>query len=148
MLMGSNTIQILTPQADTPYLDDKNGAFGFSLARQLADLVENALNPSCSANVMTLLCRSWFKECVQVEDTSTAAQIWLPSMMCRSECDRHLDAWNKCLASLDEDPDAKKNFETQMMEVVCACVLLRSSLEFSFFPHYRARFLFSVRDFR
>jgi hypothetical protein len=35
--------------------------------------------------------------------------------MCRSECERHHEVWDRCLAELSEDPDAKANFDEQML---------------------------------
>jgi hypothetical protein len=99
-------------------LDNAASFLGFSLVSQLTDILNNALNPICASNAISLACHTAFKECKAVEDASTGTQLWLPSLLCRSECDRHLEAWNTCLDNLENDPDAKRSFDTQMLAMV------------------------------
>jgi hypothetical protein len=106
--------------ADTPHLDKTNGQFGFSLVTQMADIVKNAMRPSCASNVMAIVCRSWFKECVQVVDASDAArgEIKLPALLCQSECQPHLDTWNSCVSEIETDAAALANFEEVILGVL------------------------------
>jgi hypothetical protein len=108
----------LPHKGDTPDLDDADGTHGFSIVSQVTDILNNALNPTCASNAISLLCHTFFKECKAVEDATTGTQLWLPSLLCRSECDRHLEAWNTCLGDLGKDPDAKRSFDTQMLAMV------------------------------
>jgi hypothetical protein len=92
--------------------------FSFSIVGQLADIIESAMNPTCASNVMSLVCHSWFRECKQVDGGATGDQRWLPSLICRSECEKHQKIWATCLEDLDKNPAAKNNFETQMLSAV------------------------------
>jgi hypothetical protein len=88
------------------------------LIKQVADVLESAMNPTCASNVLSLICHSFFKECQQVEDSSTGEAIFLPALLCRSECERHWKIWNSCLAALKTDTDAKRHFDFQMQFMV------------------------------
>ena len=87
---------------------------------QLTDILKNALNPTCSSNAISLACRAAFKECMAVGDAATGSKLWLPSLLCRSECDRHLEVWNTCLGDLEKDAEAKRSFDDQMLALVPA----------------------------
>jgi hypothetical protein len=104
-------------KADNPDIGSI-GPLGFSPLGKLADIIESAMNPTCASNVMSLVCHSWFKECKQVDGRSTGNKKWLPSLLCRSECEKHQQVWGTCLEDLDKDPAAKSAFEKQMMSAV------------------------------
>ncbi len=111
-------------QAATPFLDDP--AFGgFSIVTQLANIIKNAMNPTCASNVISLLCNSVFKECVHVHDESSLGELWLPSLLCRGACNKHREIWTQCVTDLESDPTAKSNFDIQMLLLVrhMACLL-------------------------
>jgi len=112
--------------AETPWMDSPIPELGFSVIGQLADIVANAMNPTCAANVMSLFCRTLFRECGQVEDRATGNRVYYPSLLCRSECERHRETWNVCLEDLEENPDAKRNFDNQMIEMVNGAALVSS----------------------
>jgi hypothetical protein len=103
-------------QAETPWFDDP--ATGFSAVTQLAGILENAMNPTCASNVISLLCNTFFKECVRVQDASSRWGLWLPSLLCRGACNKHKEIWAQCLRDLELDPAAKSNFDAQMMSLV------------------------------
>jgi hypothetical protein len=103
-------------QADTPGFDDST--LGFSIVTQMANTIKNALNPTCASNVISLLCNSVFKECVRVQDKTSRGELWLPSLLCRGACNKHLEIWTQCLIDLELDPAAKNNFDTQMISLV------------------------------
>jgi hypothetical protein len=105
-------------KADTFNVDDVNGPFGFSLIGQAADFFRTAMNSECASNVISMICHSIFKECGQVETDAQQKQVWLPSLLCRSECDRHLEKWNTCLDNLETDPKAKASFDDAMLSLV------------------------------
>jgi hypothetical protein len=111
--LDNNTYYYL---ADTPFIDNVNGPFGFSLLTQMANAVKSGLNPTCTSNIMSLVCRTWFRECKQVQDQSSSSsdQIRLPSLMCHHECERHFEMWNKCLLDLKLDSAAEATFKAQM----------------------------------
>jgi hypothetical protein len=119
-------------KVDTPDLDSTASDLGLSQVSQFASLLENVLNPTCTSNAMSLMCQTTFKACKAVEDAATGTQRWLPSLLCRSECDKHLEVWDKCLGDLEKEPDAKRAFDTQMLAVVSNAVL-RSYLSCSLF---------------
>jgi hypothetical protein len=85
---------------------------------EIASFMQNALNPACAANVMSVICSFAYRQCKQVEDRPAENPVWLPSLLCRSDCERHLETWHSCLDNLEHDPDAKRNFETQMAQAV------------------------------
>ena len=111
---------------DTPNVDDVDGVYRFSMVSQYADLINSAMNPTCASNVLSLMCHTIFKECKSVDDATTGTQMWLPSLLCRSECDRHLEAWNTCLDDLEKEPDAKRSFDAQMLALVPTCLVIPS----------------------
>ena len=102
---------------DSEWMDDDREG-GVSVFGEMATIIESAMNPTCASNVMSLLCRTAFRECKQVQDEAGSSLIWMPSLMCRSECERHFETWNSCLNALEKDPDAKQHFDTQMAAVV------------------------------
>jgi hypothetical protein len=102
-------------------MDNAAGPFGFSQISQLTDILNNALNPTCASNAISLICHAAFKECKAVEDAVTGSQLWLPSLLCRSGCEKHLETWNTCLHDLEKDPDAKRSFDAQMLALVLFC---------------------------
>ena len=59
-----------------------------------------------------------------VDDPDPSKQVWVPSLLCRSECDRHLTEWDKCVENVAADPDVKETFDTQMAALVGLCRLL------------------------
>jgi hypothetical protein len=78
------------------------------------------MNPKCSANVVSMVCHSFFKECKQVErrQNQVVSQVWLPSLLCRSECDQHFALWNACLKNIEGDAKAKGAFDGAMQSLV------------------------------
>ena len=98
---------------DTPWYDDPNHIYGFSLLGQLANIVENVMNPHCASNVISLFCHAAFKECRQVDGKG-----WVPSLLCRSECESHQEVWRECLSALGTDAETKGNFDDAMLELV------------------------------
>ncbi len=84
----------------------------------LAEIVYSAMNPTCASNVVSLICESVFRECVPVNDKLHGGTRWLPSLLCRSECDKHWETWNKCVADLNADPEGQTYFNTQMQSLV------------------------------
>jgi hypothetical protein len=85
---------------------------GFSVIGQVASIIENAMNPTCASNVVSLFCRTAFRECKQARD------FWFPSLLCRSECEKHWEIWKSCLDVIAADADAFRNFEAQMVKVI------------------------------
>jgi hypothetical protein len=104
-------------QAGTPWLDDPL-AVGFSVVTQGANIIKNAMNPTCASNVISLLCNSVFKECARVQDESSRGELWLPSLLCRGACNKHWEIWTQCLIDLELDTAAKSNFDAQMLSLV------------------------------
>jgi hypothetical protein len=90
------------------------------------------MNQRCASNVISLLCLAAFKECKEVEDPATNAPLWLPSLMCRSECEARKKVWDECVGALEFDAVAKSKFDAAMLALV-------SAMEFS------TRAIFNVR---
>ncbi len=84
----------------------------------LAEVFYSAMNPTCASNVVSLVCHATFKECVPVNDKLNGGTRWLPSLLCRSECNKHWETWNKCIAGLNADPEGQNYFQTQMQSLV------------------------------
>jgi hypothetical protein len=104
---------------DTPDIDDTESNNGVSNFAQFTDIVEIAMNPKCAANVVSLMCHTTFKECTEIVDESKpTGSLWVPSLLCRSECERHLAIWDQCLQNVGADPEAKETFDTQMLALV------------------------------
>jgi hypothetical protein len=119
-------------QVDTSWLDDEASPAGVSMIMTGAEIIYSAMNPTCASNVVSLICHAVFKECVPVIDKLHGGTRWLPSLLCRSECDKHWDTWNKCVTDLVADPEGRTNFNTQMQSLVshkttvfvyCFCML-------------------------
>ena len=100
-------------------LDDSQSNEGYSQMSQFTELVKLAMNPTCAANVVAMMCHAAFKECTEVVDASHPTGLrWVPSLLCRSECERHHALWERCVDDLRTDPDAKETFDTQMLALV------------------------------
>ncbi len=85
----------------------------------VAEIFYSAMNPTCASNVVSLVCHTVFRECVAVNDKLRGGETrWLPSLLCRSECDKHWETWNKCVADLNADPEEQTLFNTQMQSLV------------------------------
>jgi hypothetical protein len=84
----------------------------------IAETVYSAMNPTCASNVVSLMCHTFFRECAPVNDKLNGGIRWLPSLLCRSECDKHWETWNKCVADLNADPEGKNYFKTQVQSLV------------------------------
>jgi hypothetical protein len=54
----------------------------------------------CLNNFKGLLCSSFFKECRPVQDANTLETLYLPALMCRSECENRTAVWNECVADI------------------------------------------------
>ena len=81
---------------------------------------------------MSLLCLAAFKECKEVEHPATKEPLWVPSLMCRSECETHKQVWDECVAAVELDAVARSKFDAGMLALV-------SAMEFS------TRAIFNVR---
>jgi hypothetical protein len=100
-------------------LDDSRSSFGYSQMSQFTEIVELAMNPTCAANVAAMVCHTAFKECTEVVDANhPTGSRWVPSLLCRSECERHHALWEQCVGDLRTDADAKETFDTQMLALV------------------------------
>ena len=115
-------------QAETPWFDDP--VYGINIVKSLADIIKNAMNPTCASNVISLLCNSFFKECVRVQDESSRGEVWLPSLLCRGACNKHWEIWTQCLIDLELDPAAKNYFDTQMLSLVRPMMLSMVCIHF------------------
>jgi hypothetical protein len=104
-------------QVDTPWLDD-NKSRGVSFIKTVADIFYFAMNPSCASNVVSLLCHASFRECVPVKDELNGGTRFLPSLLCRSECEKHWETWNTCVADLNADSEKQEIFNTKMQSLV------------------------------
>ena len=89
-----------------------------SMIGTVAEIVYSAMSPTCASNVVSLFCHASFKECVPVNDKLNGGTRWLPSLLCRSECDKHMETWNKCVVDLNADPEGQTYFQTQMQSLV------------------------------
>jgi hypothetical protein len=90
---------------------------------QITKLIELAMNPKCAANVIAMMCHAAFKECTEVVDVShPTGSRWVPSLLCRSECERHHALWERCVDDLRADPDVKETFDAQMLALVSLTV--------------------------
>jgi hypothetical protein len=86
-----------------------------SIFTPFATVLRSTMSPACASNMVALNCHSNFKECVQVEDATAARnKMWLPSLLCRSECERHYEMWETCLAEIEADPTVKRAFDDQI----------------------------------
>jgi hypothetical protein len=87
---------------DTPPSDLEN------LFEPAFEILESVMVPDCVANVMNLMCNSWFKPCQEIEGD------WVPSLLCRSDCERHLQVWNECVANIGAVASLKNTFAHKM----------------------------------
>jgi hypothetical protein len=103
--------------ADVAWLDDIDGPPGFSIISQFANIFHAVMNDNCAVNVVAHICHGIFKECKEVEDVETGLSMYLPSLLCRDECDTRLAKWDSCVAQIGTDAPSKANFDTQMQEI-------------------------------
>jgi hypothetical protein len=99
--------------ADFPLLDKAP----FSVLRGLNDHLTQTLPAECVTNIQALLCNTWYRECKSLGN-GEGVQEFYPSLMCRSECERHLEIHDNCLAELRQDDDAFAAFELAMENLV------------------------------
>jgi hypothetical protein len=92
---------------------DNPSAPGGGFINNMARVFDNFFEPSCVSNVEAILCHAAFRECTEVED-----DLWLPSLMCRSECENKNLEWNACLKELESKQDEKKAFDDAIMALV------------------------------
>jgi hypothetical protein len=71
-------------------------------------------DPECASTVKKLLCNSAFRQCQQVKDPLTGENVWVPALLCRSECEQIHDIYSQCVADLDGDEEAISRYESQM----------------------------------
>jgi hypothetical protein len=102
--LSENTMYYMV---DTPPLDVQNGIFS-----PIAEIINNALNPTCAANVLNLLCNSFFRECKEAEEN-----VWVPSLTCRGDCAVIHDIWENCVEEINGDLVTKTSFNSQMVGV-------------------------------
>jgi len=107
---------------DTEWFDNPVH-LGFNPAAYILSIFKNVMNPSCSTNVERLMCHAIFKECKEVENG-----VFLPSLLCRSECDARKTMWDECISEIKKDPIAMGTFENQMDEVVQTIALGSASV--------------------
>jgi hypothetical protein len=81
---------------DTAWLDQHPLSF-IGLIR---DIVSISMDAKCAANVMEMICHSWFRECREVDEPLTGRRVKVPSLLCRSECENHLSIWNECVTNI------------------------------------------------
>jgi hypothetical protein len=75
---------------------------GDGLIHELESALSSVLSSSCTSNLMSWICSSFFRECKEGTNTKD----FFPSLMCRSECKRHRLIWDECLADLSKDATA------------------------------------------
>ena len=118
---------------DTERLDHASMTGGFSLIGEVAGFIEKAINAGCASNIIALLCHAAFKECKEVTDVVSGSQIWVPSLLCRSECKTHWNKWMQCLEKLHTGPEkTQKEFEVQMQSLTDMLALGSSAISPSF----------------
>ena len=114
---------------DTERLDHASMTGGFSLIGEVAGFIEKAINAGCASNIIALLCHAAFKECKEVTDVVSGSQIWVPSLLCRSECKTHWNKWMQCLEKLHTGPEkTQKEFEVQMQSLTDMLALGSSAI--------------------
>ena len=101
-------------------MDHPDSVAGLSIINSVANVIRSVMNPTCASNVVSLLCHSFFQECRQVKDSSEN-DVWVPSLLCRGECERHWRIWSDCIDILEADGEAKAIFDARMLELVRGC---------------------------
>jgi hypothetical protein len=90
-----------------------------SLLRVARSSFEQALSSDCASSATSMLCNSFFRECKAVEDESTGGPLWLPSLLCKSECEKHLFTWKSCVNKIEaRGENSKAEFENAMFDAV------------------------------
>jgi hypothetical protein len=94
---------------------------------EMAKIFTQYMDPVCAANAVDIACNAMFRECGQVENAFAGENLWLPALMCRSECDKHAQIWEGCLREMERDVDLLTAFDDQtstMMSNIYGGVLL------------------------
>ena len=96
---------------------DMKNAPGGGFVAIFADVIGKFFtDPECLSNIEAMFCHAAFRECQEVEDDM--GSLWVPSLMCQSECEKHNAVWDTCLQSLERDPEVKLGFDTAVTELV------------------------------
>jgi len=98
-------------QADTSYWDkagnDLNGFF---------KQVKSLMSLECSSNLVSFVCNTFFRPCVEVTDAS-GESTWAPSLTCESDCEAFTTVWDECIVDIGADTTKKANFDDAMRQL-------------------------------
>ena len=97
--------------------DDGAPGGGVSFVTNQLDTFTPYFDGECLSNIEAIICHASFRECREVGDG------WLPSAMCRSECERRNAIWDRCLERLGSDSERLAAFQAASGEVVHYCKL-------------------------
>ena len=81
------------------------------VTNRMTELFDPFFSPRCLSNVESIFCHAAFKECKAVQQPNVEEEIWLPSLLCRSECEKQSSIWEECLEQLKKDAAAKEAFD-------------------------------------
>jgi hypothetical protein len=98
------------------------------LLPDIKPILEKVMTADCLSNVLSLICRSAFKECKEVTTEPSGHKIWVPSLLCLSECESHIQIWEQCMSDISTNKEAKEKVDEAMKDIV-----LRSNAFFGMF---------------
>jgi hypothetical protein len=132
-----------------PYLSNKTLYYNpntwqsdYEVKNALA-ILQPVLSSHCLSNLVLLACQARFRECREVSHDSAWGSVMLPSLMvrearvihpfatptetyslimqCRSECEKHVDIWKRCVDEIEIEQTAEERarFNTIRQQTVC-----------------------------
>ena len=113
----------------SPLAEVWDTANGISHVTTHVDVFAQFFEGKCLSNIEAMFCHASFRECQMVEE-----EAWLPSLICRSECEKLYATWEGCLLQLESDPGLKTAFDDALKTLV-GCQSPPLCSEHSLFRH-------------
>jgi len=126
--------------ADSPVFDYAGGF----ISTFADEIVVSPWGAECTANLLSLICNSWFRTCQPVEDEETGETFFLPSLLCRDQCEVHRKIWDSCVAKVERNADTKQIFDERMSHL--AHVLYTVGLDYLYKGHEGGEPSFPAQD--
>jgi hypothetical protein len=105
----------------------------FGSTSGIPDLLQQAMNPECSANVMSFICNAWFPTCEQVTN-GDGDDVRVPTLTCKIECETFTTTWTECLKDVETNDEARDRFDSFQKNVASNVASKPAMCHFDFSP--------------
>ncbi len=79
------------------------------------NLLKGALSQECYAEMASFICNTYYRPCSEVKDAN-GDRTWVPSLLCRSECETLNTVWNICMVELQKKPVEYEGFVASLQQ--------------------------------